>query len=85
MRETQQHLTSRRAGELVLGRFAQDGRAIGVRENKTGVLRHDFGRHAFRDSEIKPVAMRPVFAPFAVNAEIGDGRFDFHDQNRPVV
>lgn len=55
-------------------------RAMGVRDNKAGVLRHGVSQARFfrveRDGEVKTITIGAVAHPFCVGAEIGKRGFD---------
>ncbi len=63
----------------MLGRFAVQMGAIGVGDDQPGIEREDFVGQFPGESEKQPVAMRSVFRPFLVGAQILDRRFDLDD------
>jgi two-component system, response regulator RegA len=79
LRDAQHHRLARRRGELVLRRFAHDLAAESVGDDQARVLRKNLARHVERGGKEQPVAMRAIFHPFVVGAEIGDRGLDLHD------
>ncbi|MGY4347048.1 hypothetical protein ACVWXM_003515 [Bradyrhizobium sp. GM7.3] len=77
--EPHRHLLARGRSELVLGRLALQVRTIGIRDDQAGILRKDLARQVLREGEEQPVAMRPVFVPFLIGAQILHRRFDLDD------
>src|SRR5262249_41113908 len=56
MRKAQKHRPTGRGHRMFRG-GPDDIGAIGVGKDEARVLRHEIGRHALRDREVKPVAM----------------------------
>ena len=69
----------------MLRRFAMHVRAIGIGDNQAGLFRKDFARQILREREEQPVAMRAVFMPFLIGAQILDRRFDLDNPDLATV
>jgi hypothetical protein len=71
---------ARRVERPQLG-FAQDRRAERIGDDEAAFRRDQLVRETRGDGEIEPVALLPVFRPFAIGAEIGDRGFDLDDRD----
>lgn len=82
--KSQEHCAPRRGSKPVLGRRAQNFRAIGISKDKARVLRHDIGGYGPWDCKKEPVAMGAVVLPFGIGAKICDRGFDLNDMDRGI-